>query len=290
MLPETNSAGQIRGIALLLRPHHWIKNTFVLAPLLFSGKFLDITSVVNALLATVLFCAGASAVYVLNDLFDCASDRQHPIKRLSRPIASGSVSAPSAVVVLLCLYAVVAVGWWILASASAIITVYILLNIAYSLRLKHIPIIDLFVIASGFVLRLYAGAFSIDAPLSAWMLVTTFSMALYLAAIKRRQELHWHGTNGRKSLELYSEKLIERYANVSSTGALIFYSLFVLTSKPALIATLPIVIFGFFRYWYLVEQKGAGESPTDTIVRDKPMIATILLWTAVCLLALWPLP
>ena len=271
-----------------MRPKQWIKNGFVLAPLVFAGKFLDPTAITNELLATLLFCLAASATYVINDIQDVDRDRQHSIKRKKRPIANGSVSVPQAIGLLLALYVCVGLGALILPNVVMVIVGYMLLNIGYSLYLKHQPVLDIFTIAIGFVLRVFAGAVALDVPVSSWMFITTLCLALYLAAIKRRQELNQNGTKGRKILEKYSVALIDRYAEMSATGALVFYSLFVMSSKPQMVVTIPLVLFGLFRYWYVTETLDGGESPTDELISDQQLLLTVILWIVSCAWALWP--
>ena len=163
-----------------------------------------------------------------------------------------------------------------------------MLNFAYSFWLKHQPVLDIFSVASGFVLRIYAGAVAIAVPLSNWMAITTLCLALYLAAIKRRQELATAGDGSREVLRVYSVALVDRYAEISAVGALIFYSLFVMSSANERMSfTIPLVIFGLFRYWYVVETLEGGESPTDVAVTDVPLMITVLLWVGVCVFALY---
>ena len=139
------------------------------------------------------------------------------------------------------------------------------------------------------MLRVYAGAMALAVPVSAWMFVTTLSLALYLAAVKRRQELSQSGTQGRKVLEKYSVSLVDRYAEISATSSLIFYSMFVMSAKPQLVFTVPLVLFGLFRYWYVVEELDGGESPTDALLADWQLLLTVALWVAACVWALWPM-
>lgn len=278
---------QVRGLIKLMRPRQWIKNGFVLAPLVFSGAFLDGQAVSAALLAAVLFCLASSATYVVNDLHDIERDRRHPSKSLSRPLACGQVSRSAALTLLAVLYALLLSSWWLVPAVIQVIAAYLLLNLAYTFVLKHQPVVDIFTIAIGFVLRVYAGAMALAVPVSSWMFVTTLCLALYLAAVKRRQELSQSGSEGRQVLEKYSLGLIDRYAEMAATGALVFYSMFVMSSRPELVATVPLVLFGLFRYWYVVEQ-GGGESPTDALLADWQLLVCVLLWVAVCAWALWP--
>ncbi|MFG0805210.1 decaprenyl-phosphate phosphoribosyltransferase [Pseudomonas fluvialis] len=278
---------QVRGLIKLMRPRQWIKNGFVLAPLVFSGAFLDGQAVSAAVLAAVLFCLASSATYVVNDLHDIERDRRHPRKSLSRPLACGQVSRSAALTLLAVLYALLLSSWWLVPAVIQVIAAYLLLNLAYTFVLKHQPVVDIFTIAIGFVLRVYAGAMALAVPMSSWMFVTTLCLALYLAAVKRRQELSQSGSEGRQVLEKYSLALIDRYAEMAATGALVFYSMFVMSSRPELVATVPLVLFGLFRYWYVVEQ-GGGESPTDALLADWQLLVCVLLWVAVCAWALWP--
>ncbi|MEN9680333.1 MAG: hypothetical protein RLZZ627_226, partial [Pseudomonadota bacterium] len=281
---------RLTGLVHLMRPKQWIKNGFVLTPLIFTGKFLDLTAIGEALTATVLFCLAASSAYIVNDIQDRERDRLHPKKSKTRPIASGVVSIRAAIALLMSLYALVISLGLTMLPVLGVILGYLCLNWAYSFWLKHQPVLDIFTVAFGFVLRVYAGALALTVPLSSWMFITTFCLALYLAAIKRRQELEQRGVEGRKVLESYSVALVDRYAEMAATGALIFYSLFVMSAKPQLVVSIPFVLFGLFRYWYVVESLEGGESPTDALITDKPLLVTVSLWILACGWALWPTP
>lgn len=272
----------------LMRPKQWVKNIFVLAPLMFSGTFLDVVAVNHAFLAALFFCVASSATYIINDMQDIEGDRRHPKKSKTRPLAAGIVSVPAALILLAALYAVLIWGWFVAPKVVMVILAYLLLNIAYTFLLKHQPVVDIFTIAIGFVLRVYAGAMALDVPVSSWMFITTLCLALYLAAVKRRQELSQSGAEGRKVLEKYTVSLVDRYAEMSATGALLFYSMFVMSAKPELVITVPLVLFGLFRYWFVVEALDGGESPTDALLADWQLLITVLLWVAVCGWALWP--
>ena len=280
-------SSQLLGLIQLCRPKQWIKNSFVLAPLLFAGLFTDAHSVQQAFIAMLLFCVASSATYIVNDLKDIEKDRLHPIKSKTRPLAAAKVSTKDAKIFLVMLYIIlISAAFWQLA-VCIIITGYLLLNLAYSSYLKHQPVLDIFTIAIGFVLRVYAGAVALSVPVSSWMFITTLCLALYLAAIKRRQELGTHGTTSRKALEGYSVGLLDRYAEMSAVGALLFYSIFVVTSRPELVLTIPLVIFGMFRYWYITDIQQQGESPTDAIFSDLQLILTGLAWVIACVYGVW---
>lgn len=278
----------VKGMIRLMRPRQWIKNAFVLGPLLFAGEFLNLLAVETALLATLLFCLGSSAAYIVNDLHDIERDRAHPTKSRTRPLACGAVPVPAAMLLLLALYAVLAAAWFFMPAVIQVIGFYLLINLAYSFVLKHQPVIDIFTIAIGFVLRVYAGAMALELPVSSWMFVTTLCLALYLAAVKRRQELASNGSESREVLRHYTPALIDRYAEMAATGALLFYSLFVITTRPELVITIPLVLYGLFRYWFVVEAKGGGESPTDALLSDWQLLLTALLWVAACAISIWP--
>ena len=277
-----------KALIVLMRPKQWVKNGFVFAPLVFTGLFLDVVAISQTLIAFILFSLAASATYVLNDLKDIESDRKHPVKSLKRPLAAGWVTVKQAKVLMAGLYVCLLVGVYFQPLVMGVIAAYLALNYAYSVYLKHQPVLDIFTIAIGFVMRVYAGAVAISVPVSSWMFVTTLCLALFLAAIKRRQELMQTTQEGRKVLENYSISLVDRYAEMAATGALLFYSLFVMNARPELVFTIPCVLFGLFRYWYVTEMQKGGESPTDVLLTDKQLILTVVGWIGVCLWALWP--
>lgn len=281
--PSKNFADLVR----LFRPKQWVKNVFVFAPLVFSRKFLDEDAVLSAVTAAALFCLASSAAYIINDIKDIQRDRRHPIKSKTRPLAAGSISVTAALAVLAALAGVLILGSFFEPSVALVLVGYLSLNVAYTFSLKHQPVIDIFTISIGFVLRVYAGAVAVAVQVSGWMLVTTLCLALYLAAIKRRQELNNCRLDSRQVLEKYSVTLMDRYAEMSATGALVFYSMFVMSVRPELIATIPLVLFGMFRYWYVVEKSDSGESPTDAIFTDWQLQGVVVLWVAACVSVLW---
>jgi len=279
---------QALALIKLMRPKQWIKNCFVLAPLVFSGAFLDFRAVSDAFLAVILFCLASSSAYIVNDMHDIEHDRRHPKKSKTRPLAAGIVSTPAALALLGTLYVVLAWSWTVAPKVVMVIVAYLVLNLAYTHVLKNQPVIDIFSIAIGFVLRVYAGAIALDVPVSSWMAITTLSLALYMAAVKRRQELSQSGKDGRKVLQKYPISLVDRYAEMSATGALVFYSMFVMSTKPELVVTVPLVLFGLFRYWFVVEALDSGESPTDALLADWQLLLTVVLWIVGCGWTLWP--
>lgn len=283
-----SSLAQIRGMLALMRPRQWVKNIFVFAPLIFAGEFLKLGSIEKVALAALIFCVASSATYILNDLSDIERDRRHPKKSQTRPLASGLVSVPQALTLLLALYAVLLAAWFVMPAVLYVVLGYLLLNLAYTFVLKHQPVIDIFTIAIGFVLRVYAGAMALSVPVSSWMFVTTLCLALYLAAVKRGQELASNGSESREVLQHYTPALLDRYAEMAATGALLFYSLFVMTARPALVMTIPLVLYGLYRYWFIVESKDGGESPTDALLGDWQLLLTVAVWGVVSAVSIWP--
>lgn len=283
-----SSLAQIRGMFALLRPRQWVKNVFVFAPLIFAGEFLKLQSIEKVALAALIFCVASSATYILNDLTDIERDRRHPKKSKSRPLASGLVSIPQAITLLLILYVALLAAWFVMPAVLYVVLGYLLLNLAYTFVLKHQPVIDIFTIAIGFVLRVYAGAMALSVPVSSWMFVTTLCLALYLAAVKRGQELASNGSESREVLQHYTPALIDRYAEMAATGALLFYSLFVMTARPEMVMTIPLVLYGLYRYWFIVESKDCGESPTDALLGDWQLLLTVAIWGVVSAVSIWP--
>ncbi|MEZ9947033.1 decaprenyl-phosphate phosphoribosyltransferase [Vibrio breoganii] len=273
-------------ILRLMRLDQWIKNTFVIAPLLFSGLFTDWSSIQLSLSAFLIFCFASSATYILNDYRDVEDDKKHPVKSTSRPLASGDVTKAQARVLLMVLYGVIFLSATVYPKVSTVIAGYLLLNIAYTFYFKHQPVLDIFTIAIGFVLRVYAGSVALNVPLSSWMFITTLSLALYLASIKRRQELRNSGESGRNVLQHYTVSLIEKYAEMSATSAILFYSLYIISDKPNMVYTIPFVLFGLYRYWFVVEAKGVGESPIDVVYSDILLLLTVLGWVVACFFSL----
>lgn len=279
---------KLRGVFQLLRPTHWIKNMILFMPMVFSGLFLNVEAQRRSLIAFVFFSFAASLVYAINDIVDAERDRLHPVKRLKRPIASGAISKQDALAVGFVLLLASLSSFFFSPNFFLVLLAYIALNLAYSFYLKHQPVLDVFSVSAGFVLRVYAGAIAIDVKLSSWMLITTLSLALYLASIKRFQEMQLQGSEGRQVLKKYSAKIVERYADVAAVSTILFYSLYCFSEHPNLIVTIPLVLFGIFRYWYLVDAESQGESPVDVLYTDLPMILVVLLWSAIVVYEFFP--
>ena len=268
----------------LVRPKQWVKNSFLLAPILFAGKLTDLTALQNVLIAILLFILASSLVYILNDLKDIEADRKHPIKSKTRPLASGQVSKKQAITLAFILF-ISTLGFsfaWNF-SVALCISLYLGLNIAYTFLFKNYAVIDIFCIALGFVIRVYTGVVAINVENSSWMIITTLCLALFLATIKRKQELITNKNKSRKSLEDYNLTILNRYTDISATGALLFYSIFVLTVQPKLVLSIPFVIYGIFRYYFITEKYKLGESPADILFSDKQLILSILSWICICI-------
>lgn len=287
-----------------LRPRQWTKNLIVFAAPLFSFS-LNLQSLSGSLLAFILFCAASSSFYLLNDIADVESDRQHPVK-CNRPIAAGLVSIPVALSMsVLLLTSALLIGWWKSPQLGSIILAYGLLQAAYNLKLKRVVILDIGAIATGFVLRAYSGAAATNIALSPWFLLCTAMLALFLAVEKRKAELRLlklHGGSTRSVLKRYSLPLLHRMENVATTGTVITYALW--SSGPALrgastswmLLTLPFVLYGIFRYQLIsdpqeissdsqtgIEQGGRSERPDEVLLRDLPILLTVSGWIFTCL-------
>jgi 4-hydroxybenzoate polyprenyltransferase len=273
-----------------LRPEQWTKNLLVLAGVVFGGRLLEPPAVAIALAAFAIFCALSGAVYLFNDVADRDADQNHPLKR-GRPIASGQLSATSAVT------AGVVLGITGLATAFSIGTqfgivaaAYVSAQILYSFGLKHVVIVDVLMIAAGFVLRAIAGAVAVNVPIGHWLLVCTTLLALFLALSKRRHELTLlaeGATDHRRILEEYSPYLLDQMIGVVTSSTLIAYTVYATSSDTAarlgtakLGLTIPFVLYGIFRYLYLVHQKSGGGSPARMLLADRPLLGCVALWAA----------
>jgi len=273
-------------VVKLIRPGQWIKNLFVFAPLLFSANLLVTKDLIAAITTFAAFSLVSSAVYVFNDLVDIDSDRLHETKRHTRMLAAGLVSKPMAIgtaSLFLLASALLSVS---MPKVLVVIGIYVLVNVAYSFWLKHQPVLDIFCIATGFVLRVTAGAQAINVELSAWMAVTTFSLALFLAAMKRKAELKQSAGAGRLVLQSYTPELVSMFATVSASSAVVFYSLYCLSTKPAMTVTIPVVLFGIMRYWFVSDKSERSQNPSDTIFRDWQLALAALVWLALSASAL----
>ena len=271
-----------------MRPEQWIKNFFVFTALLFSKNLLNLSKDIDALVGFIIFCMITGCAYMINDLVDLEKDKLHPTKS-QRPIASGRLNKTTAIKIttIICLVSL-SFAFYINSFFGIIVLTYFLLNIGYSIYLKNIVIIDVVTIASGFVLRVLGGAVIISVTSSQWLVLCTILLSLFLGFSKRRHELillEDNATGHRKVLEHYSPYFLDQMISVVTASTLICYALYTMskdtieklgTSK--LIYTIPFVLYGIFRYLYLVHQKEKGGSPTEVVFTDKPMIINISLW------------
>jgi 4-hydroxybenzoate polyprenyltransferase len=266
----------------LARPKQWVKNGLVFAALLFSGRLRDPASTGLAALAFLSFCLASAAAYSLNDALDAKEDRLHPKKRF-RPVAMGIVSPPQAVVLSVLLAATaLAVGFTVNIALGVIVLAYLGTNLLYSFTLKHAVLLDVMTIASGFVLRAVGGAVAINVVMSLWFLVTVPLLSLFLAVAKRRHELLVveEASNHRPVLAEYSTQLLDQMLAALSAAIIMAYFLYAKdTTKPYLfMLTSPLVVYGIFRYLYVVYHRDGGGSPEELLIADLPLLVTVALW------------
>lgn len=274
----------------LIRPKQWIKNFFVFAPLLFSKHIFHFDYVIPSIAAFFIFSLASSAVYIINDILDVESDRAHPKKKY-RPIASGEISVKQAMVFLVIIMALIICGLIFQRTIFAVVIIlYLITNLIYSLKVKSIVLLDVFFISFGFMLRVLGGAAAIGVPVSSWMMLTTIFISLFLAISKRRSELSQilnkeNIDKQRKVLKDYSVEFADQINTIAAAGTIISYALYTVSERTVftfgtekLIYTTPFVIYGIFRYMYLMHQKNMGESPTSIVTKDIPIILTVLMW------------
>ncbi len=278
-----------RDYVRLIRVKQWVKNVLVFVPLVFAATSPEwiLGHLPQTLMAFLSFCFISSAVYVFNDIKDVERDRLHPVKRL-RPLPSGRISTATATVVgALFLFLSAALGYLLGKPFLLVLVLYTLNNLLYTVLLKNLQLFDVFSIAFGFVLRVYAGAVAIDVPVSAYLFLTVFFLALFLAIGKRRYEillLGEEGKNHRKSLRHYSVYYLDQLMNISATLTLVVYTIYALSRDDFLFAfTVPIVVFGLFRYYHITHNKGKGE-PSDDLLSDPFILLSGALYSGVVLL------
>lgn len=267
----------------LLRPKQWTKNLLLFAALLFSFEEIRTETIIATIAGFILFSLVAGCVYILNDYIDRERDRQHPVKK-NRPIASGKVNPMHAILFGIGLLLLSVLMAFVLNPLfGALCIVYFCLNVSYSIVLKHVVILDVMSIAAGFVLRAIAGGVLIHVPFTPWFLICTLLLSLFLAIGKRRHELTLlEGNTGshRKVLDHYSIALLDQLNTIVTTATIISYSLFTFTSDRTvhLMWTIPFVIYGMFRYLYLIHMKNQGGSPDRVLLEDKPILITVVLY------------
>lgn len=306
--------GRILALAVAMRPKQWTKNLALFVGIVFAQRLLAFSSFERAFVAFVIFCLASSSIYLLNDLLDLENDRQHPTKS-KRPLASGGLPTSWAVVatgvlILACAALTLLIfripiehqadifAAWGGASVLFALTVaaYLLLMVLYSVRLKNVVLLDVFIIASGFVLRILAGAVVIPVVISPWLYLVTILLSLFLALNKRRHELvllQGQASNHRRILKEYSLPLLDQMITIVTAATLMAYSLYTFqgpTGNHRLMITIPLVLYGMFRYLYLVYMRMEGGSPEEVLLRDRHMFGTVVLCAAVIIIVLYVLP
>jgi 4-hydroxybenzoate polyprenyltransferase len=306
--------GRLHALVLAMRPRQWTKNLALFVGIVFAQQLLSLSSFERAFIAFVVFCLASGSTYLLNDLLDLENDRQHPVKR-KRPLASGNLPAS---------WAIVTIGILVLACAGLTLVIfsipirpqtdifaslggantlfaltvaaYLLLMALYSVRLKHVVLLDVFIIASGFVLRILAGVVVIPVKISPWLYLVTILLSLFLALSKRRHELvllQEEASNHRQILKEYSLPLLDQMITIVTAATLMAYSLYTFqgpTGNHRLMITIPLVLYGMFRYLYLVYMRMEGGSPEEVLLRDRHMLGTVLLCAAVIIVVLYVFP
>ncbi len=289
----------IRLFVQQIRLRQWTKNLVIFAGVIFAHQFTDRQEVTRAALGFFAFCLLASAIYVLNDLIDLDMDRVHP-KKKHRPLASGRISIPAAWLMMLVLFAAGGVlSIWLGRRFSMVAGGYLSLNVLYTLALKRIVMIDVLAISIGFVLRAVAGVAVLTRPvdLSPWLLLCTFFLALFLAVGKRRHErvlLQNQAEQHRKTLAEYPPELVDQLIPVVTAATVISYAIYTVSPStvervggPELVYTVPLVVFGIFRYLYLVFRRMQGGSPSEVLLTDVPTVVNVVLWLAVVVWVLY---
>ena len=305
--------GRFRALIQSMRPRQWTKNLALFVGIVFAQQLFNLTSFERAFVAFVVFCLASSSIYIFNDLLDLERDRQHPTKS-KRPLASGNLPVS---------WAIVSIGILILGCAGLTLFIfsipiqqtdifaslgganvlfaltvvsYILLMALYSMRLKHIVLLDVFIIASGFVLRILAGAVVIPVMISPWLYLVTILLSLFLALSKRRHELvllQGEASNHRQILKEYSLPLLDQLITIVIAATIMAYSLYTFqgpTGNHRLMITIPLVLYGMFRYLYLMHMRMEGGSPEEVLLRDRHMLGTVVLCTVLIIIVLYALP
>jgi len=276
----------IGNILRLIRVKHWIKNGFVFVPLVFSKHLFNADYFIETVIAFFAFSLASSIVYVINDIKDIESDRAHT-KKKNRPLASGRISVNTAYsIALVLLIILAAISFTLPKSFNIILAAYILLNVAYTYFLKRIVLLDLISISAGFMLRVLGGAYAINVQVSTWLILTTLFVSLFLAVMKRRSEIESQGENATRAvLESYSLKFIDQISSITAAAVIICYALYSVSERTLeyfhteyLVYTTIFVIYGIFRYLYLVHNLQKGEDTSEIIFTDIPTLVNLLLY------------
>jgi 4-hydroxybenzoate polyprenyltransferase len=304
---------RMRAVVQSMRPRQWTKNLALFVGLVFAQQLFSLTSFERASIAFVVFCLASSSIYLFNDLLDLERDRQHPIKS-KRPLASGDLPISWAIVsigililscagLILFLFSIPAQQIDVFASLGGAnvlfaltVATYLLLMALYSVRLKHVVLLDVFIIASGFILRILAGAVVLPVMISPWLYLVTILLSLFLALSKRRHELIFlqdEASNHRQILKEYSLPLLDQMITIVTATTIMAYSLYTFqgpTGNHRLMITIPLVLYGIFRYLYLMYMRKEGGSPEEVLLRDRHMLGTVVLCTVIIIIVLYVLP
>jgi 4-hydroxybenzoate polyprenyltransferase len=291
-VPEPESDTMFPSLIISMRPQQWVKNLLIFGPLVFSMNLFDVPQVMQTLFAFVVFSLAGSAVYLLNDVVDIEKDKAHPVK-CNRPIACGKLPVPVALVFM----AILAVGsltlaWSIAHTLALVIIIYLANNLLYSFVLKKVVLIDIGSLSLGFVLRVFAGAVVIGVEASPWLIMCTILLSSFLGFAKRRHELVLLGENNashRSVLEQYSPHLLDQLILISAASTVMSYALYTVNADTVekfgttnLIYTVPFILYGVFRYLFLIHSRQKGGDPAKVLMTDLPMVINILAWLSTC--------
>ena len=290
---EDKKPSYIRNCLKLIRPKQWIKNGFVLAPLVFSKELFGAEPLITALKALIAFCLTASCVYIINDISDIEADRAHPKKR-NRPLAAGVITRSQAYLLsgtLIALSILLVLDMNV--RFQLVLVTYFVMNLAYSAKLKEIVLVDVFIIAAGFMLRVLGGAFAIEVQVSSWIVLCTLFVSLFLGFAKRRGELllvqQVRPGAERKVLTSYSVGFVDQMLTIAAAGTVISYALYTVAPRTVetfgterMIYTTVFVIYGMFRYLYLIHMTDSTENPTNAVTSDIPIVVVTVLWVLTC--------
>ncbi len=289
---------KLLSILRLFRFAQWLKNTFIFAPLIFSKHLFDLTYLWHAVLAFIAFSLTSSVVYIVNDIVDKRVDKLHPVKR-NRPIASGIIKPAEALIVIaVIIFVIIQLLPFLNIRFWYTVAMYALLNLAYSFWLKQIVLVDVFIIASGFMLRVLAGVFAIEVVISSWLVLCTLFISVFLAVSKRRGEVNLMSVvesyEVRPVLKYYEVNFIDQMMTVAAAGVTISYALYTVADRTIstfktenLIFTTMFVLFGVFRYIFLMRNRKTDDNPMHILLSDKPIVLNILFWFISCVIIIY---
>lgn len=289
--------GQIKYIIASMRPHQWVKNLIIFAALVFSIHLRSPQYFILTLGGFFLFCLAASGVYLFNDIIDLESDKLHPVKS-KRALPSGKLTVSTASTASIVLLLISIVGAFLLRiNFGIVVSFYVIINLLYSFRLKNVVILDVMTIAAGFVLRVFSGAVLIEVPVSEWLIICTVLLSLFLGFSKRRHELtllEKEANAHRSVLQQYSPYFLDQMIGIVTASTVMSYALYTMSEETVrkfntknLIYTVPFVLYGIFRYLYLVHRSYEGGNPSKLLLTDKPLLINIILWIVAVILIIY---